>query len=41
VTFFDDNTVVYTDEEFMGIGRNAYLIKLDKQRKIPVHSLQE
>jgi hypothetical protein len=36
VTFYDDNTVVYTDEEFMGIGRNAYLIKLDEQRKIPV-----
>jgi hypothetical protein len=28
VTFYDDNTVVYTDEEFMGIGRNVYLIKL-------------
>ena len=36
VTFYDDNTVIYTDEEFMGIGRNAYLIKLDEQRKIPV-----
>lgn len=36
ITFYDDNTVVYTDEEFMGIGRNAYVIKLDEQRKIPV-----
>jgi hypothetical protein len=32
VTFYGDNTVVYTDEEFMGIGRNSYLIKLDEPK---------
>jgi hypothetical protein len=33
VTFFDDNTIVFTDEEFKGIGGNAYFIKLDKAKK--------
>lgn len=30
VTFADDNTVIFTDEEFKGIGRNAYVVKLDE-----------
>ena len=29
ITFFDDNTIIFTDEEFMGIGRNAYVIEID------------
>ncbi len=33
VTFFDDNTIIFTDEEFKGIGRNAYSIKLDQVEK--------
>ena len=33
VTFFDDNTIVFTDEEFKGIGGNAYFIKLDEATK--------
>ena len=33
VTFFDDNTIVFTDEEFKGIGGNAYFIKLDEAKK--------
>lgn len=36
ITFFDDNTIVFTDEEFNGIGGNAYVIKLDETTKIPV-----
>lgn len=36
ITFFDDNTIVFTDEEFNGIGGNAYVIKLDEATKIPV-----
>ena len=27
ITFYDDNTIVFTDEEFKGIGGNAYVIK--------------
>ena len=38
VTFYDDNTIVFTDEEFMGIGRNAYVIKLDEQDKMLIKS---
>jgi len=38
VTFYDDNTIIFTDEEFMGIGRNAYVIRLDEQDKIQVQS---
>ncbi len=33
VTFYDDNTIVFTDEEFAGIGGNTYTIKLDKAKK--------
>ena len=38
VTFFDNNTVVFTDEEFQGFGRNAYVVKLDESRKIKVRA---
>ena len=31
ITFFDENTIVFTDEEFIGIGRNAYVIKLNEE----------
>lgn len=33
VTFLDNNTIVFTDEEFSGIGRNSYMIKLDQVTK--------
>lgn len=33
ITFYDNNTIVFTDEEFHGIGRNAYVIKLDQVKK--------
>ncbi|MBD58360.1 hypothetical protein [uncultured Pseudoalteromonas sp.] len=33
ITFYDDNTIVFTDEEFKGIGGNAYVIELDKVEK--------
>ncbi|TYK65127.1 hypothetical protein [Colwellia echini] len=33
VTFSDNNTVIFTDEEFNGIGRNSYMIKLDQAVK--------
>jgi hypothetical protein len=33
VTFFDENTIIFTDEEFNGIGRNSYMIKLDQVTK--------
>ncbi|MEI6894696.1 MAG: hypothetical protein V5789_08705 [Colwellia sp.] len=36
VTFFDDNTLVFTDEVFNGIGGNSYMIKLDQVIKVPV-----
>lgn len=36
ITFFDDNTVVFTDEAFKGIGGNAYIIKLDEVHKTVV-----
>jgi hypothetical protein len=35
ITFSDNNTVIFTDEEFNGIGGNAYVIKLDQaSRKV-------
>ena len=34
ITFYDDNTIVFTDEEFKGIDGNAYFIKLDKAKKV-------
>ncbi len=36
VTFYDENTIIFTDEEFKGIGRNAYVIKLDQVSKTKV-----
>jgi hypothetical protein len=33
VTFVDDNAIIFTDEEFSGIGRNSYMIKLDQVTK--------
>ncbi|MFK3863264.1 hypothetical protein [Pseudoalteromonas rhizosphaerae] len=33
ITFYDENTIVFTDEEFKGIGGNAYVIKLDEVTK--------
>ena len=33
VTFSDENTIIFTDEEFYGIGRNSYIIKLDEVTK--------
>lgn len=36
LTFYDENTIVFTDEEFKGIGRNAYAIKLDEVEKVKV-----
>jgi hypothetical protein len=33
ITFYDENTIVFTDEEFHGIGRNAYVINLDEITK--------
>ncbi|KPH95914.1 hypothetical protein AMS58_04365 [Pseudoalteromonas porphyrae] len=33
ITFYDENTIVFTDEEFKGIGGNAYIIKLDEVKK--------
>lgn len=36
ITFYDDSTIVFTDEEFKGIGGNAYFIKLDKAKKVVV-----
>ena len=37
VTFAaDNNTIIFTDEVFNGIGGNGYSIQLDKAKKIPV-----
>jgi hypothetical protein len=34
VTFYDDNTLVFTDEEFKGlIGGNVYEVKLDQVKR--------
>ncbi|GAB2702646.1 hypothetical protein [Aliiglaciecola aliphaticivorans] len=41
VTFLDDNTIVFTDEAFKGIGGNAYVIKLDEVEKIVVRRRAE
>ncbi len=39
VTFYDNNTLVFTDEEFKGlIGGNAYKIELDKVAKQPIRT---
>lgn len=36
VTFFDNNTIIFADEKFAGIGGNAYVIGLDDVEKTPV-----
>jgi hypothetical protein len=33
ITFYNENYIVFTDEEFHGIGRNAYVIDLEKIEK--------
>ncbi|MDN3379866.1 MULTISPECIES: hypothetical protein [unclassified Pseudoalteromonas] len=33
ITFYDENTLIFTDEEFKGIGGNAYVVKLDEVEK--------
>ena len=34
ITFYDDNTLIFTDEEFKGlVGGNAYIIKLNEAQK--------
>ncbi|KTF16758.1 hypothetical protein [Pseudoalteromonas sp. H105] len=39
ITFYDENTLVFTDEEFKGIGGNAYVIKLDETTKKVIKKL--
>lgn len=44
VTFSDNNTIIFTDEEFSGIGRNSYMIKLDqvtKEKIIKEHTTKQ
>jgi hypothetical protein len=33
ITFYDEDQIVFTDEEFHGIGRNAYMINLKEVKK--------
>ena len=34
VTFYDDNTLVFTDEEYKGLfGGNIYEVKLDQAKR--------
>ncbi len=33
ITFYNEDYIVFTDEEFHGIGRNAYVINLDEVEK--------
>lgn len=33
VTFYDDNTIIFTDEKFNGMGGNGYKIQLDQVKK--------
>ncbi|MEI8607289.1 hypothetical protein [Pseudoalteromonas sp. B160] len=40
ITFYDENTIVFTDEEFKGIGGNAYVIKLDEVKKPSLRKYQ-
>lgn len=40
VAFFDDDLIVFTDEEFQGIGGNAYKIKLSEATLNKVQSAQ-
>ncbi|MCQ8878423.1 hypothetical protein NQT69_10470 [Pseudoalteromonas shioyasakiensis] len=39
ITFYDENTLIFTDEEFKGIGGNAYVIKLDEVEKKIIRQL--
>lgn len=39
ITFYDENTIVFTDEEFKGIGGNAYVIKLDEVKKTIINKI--
>lgn len=41
VTFADENTIIFTDEEFYGIGRNSYMIKLDEVTKKRIQTRPE
>jgi len=41
ITFYDENTLIFTDEEFKGIGGNAYVIKLDEVTKKIIRKLPE
>ena len=36
ITFYDNNTIAFTDEEFKGIGGNVYFLKLDQVTKVKV-----
>lgn len=40
VAFFDDDLIVFTDEQFKGIGGNAYKIKLSEAELTKVQSAQ-
>lgn len=39
ITFYDNNTIIFTDEEFKGIGGNAYIIKLDEVEKTIIRKM--
>lgn len=42
VTFYDDNTLVFTDEEFQGlVGGNIYEVKLDQVKRNVIKYAQE
>jgi hypothetical protein len=42
VTFYDDNTLVFTDEEFQGlVGGNIYEVKLDQVKRNVIKYRQE
>lgn len=37
VTFYDDNTLIFTDEEYKGLfGGNIYEVKLDQVKRIVI-----
>jgi hypothetical protein len=40
ITFEDNNTLIFADEEFIGVGRNVYRIKLDQIEKTRVQSVK-
>ncbi len=42
VTFYDDNTLVFTDEEFKGlVGGNVYEVKLDQVKRNVIKYAQQ